>query len=342
MSEPAASALQVLSTEICPWLRPALRRLEEALETERFGHAWLIAGAPGIGKVNLALAFAHRLLARGPARDPADLGPEEAVAAMRDRHAPADHHPDLHWVHPEEDKRAIAVEQIRAAAESLNLKSHRGGAKVVVIEPADAMTQAAANALLKTLEEPSDDTYLLLVSHQPDRLPPTIRSRCQRFNVPRPSRAAVASWVGRAPDELAGPWRLTGGSALLVAALILDDDHSKIKELSTELTLVCRDGIEPGAVAESWNKTDPELALTWLTRELHRHIRSRLAPGDSTSVTDPEGLALHNGFGQLTLTRLFDLYDAADRLSSQLGSGLNVELALQAMLLGFQGNKGPS
>jgi DNA polymerase III subunit delta' len=340
MSEPTRSALHVLATRLCPWLRPALRQLDAALATKRFGHAWLIAGPPGIGKVNLALVFAHRLLARGATAAPADLGAAEAVVAMRERHAPADHHPDLHWVYPEEDKRTIAVEQIRTASESLNLKSHRGGAKVVLIEPADGMTPSAANALLKTLEEPSDETFLLLVSHQPDRLPATIRSRCQRLNVARPSQAEVARWLGRDSEELSGPWRITGGSPLQIAAFFSDGDQRIIKQLSDELALVCRDEIEVGTVAASWAKSNAELALTWLTRELNRHIRARLATSDSTSVTDPQGGALHNGFGQLTLTRLFDQYDTADRLLGQLGSGLNIELALQAMLLGFQRNRG--
>jgi DNA polymerase-3 subunit delta' len=341
MSEPTSSALHVLATRLCPWLRPALDQLEAALATQRFGHAWLIAGPAGIGKVNLALVFAHRVLARGAAAVPADIDAPAAVAAVRDRHTPADHHPDLHWVYPEEDKRTIAVEQVRAAADSLNLKSHRGGAKVVLIEPADAMTPSAANALLKTLEEPSDDTFLLLVSHQPDRLPATIRSRCQRLNVARPSETEVARWLGCEPEKIAGAWRLTGGSPLQTAALFLDGDRRIIKQLGDEIALVCSDGIEVGEVAGSWVKADPALALTWLTHELNRHIRARLTTSDdSTSVTDPQNGALHNGFAQLTLTRLFEQYDAAERLLGQLGSGLNIELALQAMLLGFQRNRG--
>jgi DNA polymerase-3 subunit delta' len=340
MSEPTSSALHVLATRLCPWLRPALNQLEAALATERFGHAWLIAGPPGIGKVNLALVFAHRVLARSTATAPQDLDAAAAVAAMRDRHAPADHHPDLHWVYPEEDKRTIAVEQVRAAADSLNLKSHRGGAKVVLIEPADDMTPSAANALLKTLEEPSDETFLLLVSHQPERLPATIRSRCQRLNVARPSQGEVARWLESDPEELAGLWRLTGGSPLQAAALFVANDQHIIKKLSDELTLVYSDRIEVGEVAGAWVEAGPALALTWLTHELNRHIRARLTTSDSTSVTDPAGGALHNGFGELTLTRLFEQYDAAERLLNQLGSGLNIELALQAMLLGFRSNRG--
>ncbi len=215
MTEPA---LHTLQRRLCPWLRAALSRLEAAHAAGRLGHAWLIGGPAGSGKLNLALVFARRLLERGPKQDPPDLSAEDAVAAYADRHAPVDHHPDLHWLFPQEDKTAIAVEQVRELGADLSLKAHAGGAKVVVFEPADGMTTAAANALLKSLEEPSADTYLLLLADQPNRLPATIRSRCQRLDVPRPTPSEVAAWLGVQPEEIAAAWTLTGGSPLQVAA----------------------------------------------------------------------------------------------------------------------------
>jgi len=340
MTEPA-SAFASLSSKLCPWLRPALEQLETARAAKRLGHGWLLAGPPGIGKINLALVFAHRLLARGePTPLPADLPAADAVAAMADRHIPIDHHPDLHWLFPEEEKRTISVEQIRDVADSLNLKSHRGGAKVVLIEPADGMTNAAANALLKTLEEPSDDTYLMLLSHQPQRLPATIRSRCQRLNLARPSAEEFARWRGVAGADVTSAWLLTGGSPLQTAAMLQDGKSIENIGLRDQLSLISRDATDVQSVASAWTKGDPELALTWLTRELHRQIRARLAPAVSTSVTDPDAGILHNAWSKLTLRRLFEQYETAERLLNQLGSGVNMDLALQAMLLGFQGNRG--
>jgi len=335
MTEPQ---LKTLQSKLCPWLRPALERLESAHAAQRLGHAWLIAGPPGVGKLNLALAFARRLLDSRRGQDALpDLSPSEAVAAMRDRHLPADHHPDLHWVFAEEGKTAVAVEQIREAAAALTLKAHAGGAKVVVLEQADGMTAAAANALLKTLEEPSADTYLLLLADQPNRLPATVRSRCQRLLVPRPARATVADWLAAAPEPFASAWLLTGGSPLQMATLISDDKINETIGLSNQLELISEDKVALQTVADAWSKADPALALTWVTRELHREIRARLA---STSVTDQEPVALHNAWHDLTLRRLFEQYEKADRLLGQLGSGINVELGLQALLLGFQANRG--
>ncbi len=282
MTEPS---LHTLQRRLCPWLKPALSRLETAYAVQRLGHAWLIGGPAGSGKLNLALVFARRLLERGAKQAPPDLDPKEAIAAYADRHAPADHHPDLHWLFPEEDKTAISIDQIRGLAADLSLKAHAGGAKVVIFEPADGMTTAAANALLKNLEEPSGDTYLLLLADQPGRLPATIRSRCQRLDVPRPPPAEVAAWLGVPLEDLAAAWTLTGGAPLRVAAVIAEDNPSETSRLSEQLALVSQDKAPIQAVADSWIKSDPELALTWLTRELHRQIRARLVPG-STSVTD--------------------------------------------------------
>ena len=124
------------------------------------------------------------------------------------------------------------------------------------------------------------------------------------------------------------------------AALLADGKASESNILRDQLSLVSRDEVEVQSVADAWTKGDVELALTWLTRELHRQIRLRLAPAVSTSVTDRDEGMLHNAWSKLTLERLFEQYETAERLLNQLGSGINMELALQAMLLGFRGNRG--
>ena len=332
--------LVTLGTRLCPWLRDVLARLDGARSSGRLGHAWLIKGPPGTGKLNLALVFAHRLL--NETRDePLPLDPGAAAAAMRERRAPADHHPDLHPVFPEEDKRTIGVEQIRAASQALSLKGFRGAAKVAVVEPAEAMTTAAANALLKTLEEPSDGTYLLLVSHQPDRLLPTIRSRCQSVVVAPPAEHVVAEWLGIEAAEN-DPILLLAGRAPLRALELMEAERLPfLKELMDKLHLVSIRKIDARGVAEEWLRHDVELALQWLIRRLEHSIRQRTAPArDSKTVTSSDGDPLHNAWLVLPVRTLFERLEAAEKLLGQLGSGINVELALHALLLGFQLERG--
>jgi DNA polymerase-3 subunit delta' len=324
------SAVDTLSLSLLPWLRPAFAQLDAARRAGSLGHAWLISGPAGVGKLNLALVLARRLF--GSDAEPAALDADSALAAMAARHETMDRHPDLHWLFPEEDKETISVDQVRAVIDAFTLTAHRGAAKVVVVEPAEALTPAAANALLKTLEEPTSQGYLLLLSSQPGRLPATVRSRCQHVALRVPDGADVARWLGAAPAAVADARRAVGGAPLQLAAAIRADGISTFKQLEKDLTELSEDRLDPQAVAQSWAKGDTELALGWLRRRIHEELRARVAePAGSTSVTVPAAATLHNAWRALPARTLFDEYDRAERLLNQLGSGLNIELALAAM-----------
>jgi DNA polymerase-3 subunit delta' len=254
---------------------------------------------------------------------------------MAARHEPTDRHPDLHWLHPEEDKETISIDQVRAVIDDFTLTAHRGAAKVVLVEPAEGLTTAAANALLKTLEEPTPQGYLLLTSSQPGRLPATIRSRCQHVALRAPDAASVAQWRDAQ--------RCVGAAPLALAAASQGDSLSIFKKLEADLAEVSEDRLDPQAVASSWAKGDTEAALSWLRRRIHEEVRTRLGePGGSTSVTVPAAATLHNAWRALPARTLFDEYDRAEKLLNQLGSGLNVELALAAMLNALVVNRGRS
>jgi DNA polymerase III subunit delta' len=335
------TSVETLSRRLLPWLTPALVQLETALEAGSLGHAWLISGPAGVGKLNFALALARRLL--GDETKPAVLDAGSALAAMAARHEPADRHPDLHWLYPEEDKETISVDQVRAVIDAFTLTSHRGGAKVILVEPAEGLTTAAANALLKTLEEPTPRGYLLLTSSQPGRLPATVRSRCQHVALRAPDAASVAEWLGVSPAVVHDAQRSVGTAPLQLAAALQGDSINLFKKLEADLAEVSEDRLDPQAVAQSWAKGDTELALSWLRRRIHEELRARLAePGGSTSVTVPAAATLHNAWRALPARTLFDEYDRAEKLLNLLGSGLNIELALAAMLNALVVNRGRS
>lgn len=172
-------------------------RLLEAAASGRLPHAWLLVGPRGIGKATLAFRFARHLLAGEPAgasgaeaglfgetAPPSlEMSPEHRVF----RQVGASGHPDLITVAREVDsksgrlKRDISVDSVRKATDFLRLTSAEGGRRVVVVDAADEMNINAANALLKVLEEPPQAALLLLVSHSPGALLPTIRSRCRQL-----------------------------------------------------------------------------------------------------------------------------------------------------------------
>jgi DNA polymerase III subunit delta' len=207
----------------------ALARASRALRAGRPPSAWLITGAPGIGKATLAYRIARYLLAYGATdAGPQDLSvPQDNVAT---RQVAAQSHPGLlvlkRALNPKTGKlmTVLSVDEVRRLADFFGMTSGAGGWRVAIVDTADDMNDNAANALLKMLEEPPANAMLLLLSNMPGRLLPTIRSRCQRLDL-RPLddatlQKALAEYL---PDmttgERASLARLSGGS--IGAALTL-------------------------------------------------------------------------------------------------------------------------
>lgn len=169
--------------------KEAEQTLLRAFESGRLPHAWLISGPRGIGKATLAYRFARFLLHGGGGGGlfggPADLSVPEDSSATRRIMAQA--HPDLRVVERSVNERTgklraeIVVDDVRDLAHFLRLTPSDGGWRIAIVDAADEMNRNAANALLKILEEPPDNSVLLVVSHAPGRLLPTIRSRCRKL-----------------------------------------------------------------------------------------------------------------------------------------------------------------
>jgi DNA polymerase-3 subunit delta' len=201
---PSPSSARLPFPQGLPWL--AATEGELLGTGTRFPQALLIEGPEGIGKRVLAMRIARARLCESPRADGSACGACASCAYVA-----AGQHPDLRLVEPvayDEEGNAtpqdvIRIDAIRDLTEWSQLTSHRRGAKIAVIAPAEAMHYAAANALLKTLEEPPAGTSLLLVSHQPGRLPATIRSRCVRQVVPLPPPDLARAWL--ADDGVADP-----------------------------------------------------------------------------------------------------------------------------------------
>lgn len=336
MTEPTAQA--VLSRKLCPWLIEPLERCCAAIAGERLGHAWLIHGLAGIGKTNLAFTLAQRLLMGTQAAAPEAISPRELASAMAARRDAQNHHPDLQYLFPDEDKATIGIEQIRTVIETLSLKSFAGAAKVVIIEPAEAMTVAAANGLLKTLEQPSPHSYLLLVSHCPGRLPATIRSRCQRLAIRAPTPSEVRDWADGSDTGARAHIDATAlRTPLAAAAALSDNGPSADGTYAQELSDLNRGKADPIAIADAWAKRDLSHALDWLIDRLQASIRAKSLARGSTPITETGPDELHTaGQDGLSLRSCFEQLDQAEELRNQLGGGINTQLALRVLLLGFR------
>jgi DNA polymerase-3 subunit delta' len=327
---------------LCPWLFEPLETLERAARAKRLGHGWLIGGPLDTGKRNLAYVLAERLLRDEIGRSvPKIAKPREILAAYDRFSSSVDLHADLFRLRAEEDKSTISVDQVREMTANLTLKPLIAGLKVLVIESAETMTTSAANALLKSLEEPTPNTYLFLLAERPGRLPATIRSRCQKIVLHPPTGDAVIEWLeSDGLREVHAPPSLLTRAPLTVARALIDTDYLiNYNDLYSDIKSLYEGSSDPHAIAERWKNDDPELGLTCLIESLQDKIRRRLGAGRWNPVTDSGAQLADNSVSGISTEALFEGLKRAEQLREQLGRGTNVALALRALLVGLDQSK---
>jgi DNA polymerase-3 subunit delta' len=263
---------------LLPWQGGTWRRLQQAHRSGRLPHALLVTGPAGVGKRHLADLLTRSLLCSAP--DP------EGLPCGRCRDClllAAGSHPDRIEIGPDPEGKSdeIKVDRVRRLGETDALTAHRGGWKLIRIDPAHRMNASAANSLLKTLEEPTAQTLILLLSEHPARLAATIRSRCQILNLPLPDEDQAMAWLSE---------RLPGGDPRVLlhlahgaplAALALADRLAERERLFAGFLAVARGERDPIAEAAAWSRSDLGLVLDWLAgwlSDLLRHASGHPTP----------------------------------------------------------------
>src|SRR5574343_971830 len=207
-------------------------------------HALLLVGQKGLGKFELARRFAASLLCEAPQENGLACGKCLACNWFAQGN-----HPDFRLLQPdalvedvevEEGKKKpsqqITIDQVRALDDFFNVGTHRGGLRIVIVNPTEAMNRSTANSLLKTLEEPPPSTLFLMVSSEPMRLLPTIRSRCQVLAVPVPSSKGAAPILAAAGLKEPERWlALAGGSPVLAMDMATAGQNAWLDVLATRL-----------------------------------------------------------------------------------------------------------
>lgn len=256
-SEPALTG-----AELYPWLEAHWSFFMQRLEGNRLAHALMIEGPAGVGKTALARAMAARLLCREDN--------DRACGHCRScRLLPGAAHPDYFNLQPEEGSEVIKVDQVRALIGRLDLTTSISERKVAYIHPADAMNIAAANALLKSLEEPAGNTVLILVSDNPGRLPVTIRSRCQSIFVNQPDPARVLDWLrgcnGKDMQQLNAALQAAGGSPLRALHYLESPELDAYQQVRAGLANLLQRPGSVSSVSNELNDLNPVDLWRWLS-----------------------------------------------------------------------------
>lgn len=316
-----------------PWQQELWQHLQAYIEQKRIPQALLLSGPAGLGKRRLADAYAGLLLCRTPASNKQACGICASCKLLK-----ANTHPDYLSIEPDEPGKALGIDKIRQLIIKLALKPQYEGYRVVIIQPADSLNTASANAFLKCLEEPTERTCLILISDQPSRLPPTIRSRCQKINCELPDSQLVVAWltaqgINQDTEQLL---KMSQGAPLL-AKQYAEQQFSPLRLEYFKLWLQIANGkTNLLTVAEQWHKQDSielSMLIAWMSSWIKDIVK--LAHGiDAVEIDNPDFKKPLQALAErLNLKPLFQYYDTLLRSRSQLTTQINKQLLVERLLI---------
>tara|TARA_B100000809_G_scaffold86922_1_gene85388 strand:- start:7502 stop:8479 length:978 start_codon:yes stop_codon:yes gene_type:complete len=246
------------------WLEPIYKQFETSIQEHQTAHAFLIKGQVGVGKNNLAVHLTSGFLG-----DETKLINNEGDEGIV---------PDCRLISPVEGKETISIDQIRSLKSFLLLTSLKGHGKVGIINPADSMTYPAVNSLLKILEEPPEDTLLILLTDSINKLPSTIVSRVQIITVENPNKQQTLEWLNNSNET--SNWdeiiNIFGCRPVLLDKLGHTYLSERIATVSNEFHGLLTKKIKPSQLANSWKSEELEINLRlvyyWFSRFLYHYL----------------------------------------------------------------------
>jgi DNA polymerase-3 subunit delta' len=312
-------------------------------------HALLLVGQKGLGKYELARHFAASLLCESPTVDGLACGKCLACNWFSQGN-----HPDFRLLQPDalgeegetEDgkkkpSQQITIDQVRGLDEFFNIGTHRGGLRIILVNPTEAMNRNTANSLLKTLEEPAPSTLFLMISSEPMRLLPTIRSRCQVVPIPVPSMKLAERVLADQGISQAARWlALAGGSPGLAIELATSGQGAWLELLTTRLGVGSK--VDSLAVAAELEKvvkdSKGKVALKHVTEALQKWLVDLTLAKNGLSVRYflPQQAIIAGLADMIPAARLIQSYRALITRRQEAEQPLNARLFLESLLLDYR------
>jgi DNA polymerase III subunit delta' len=337
---------------IFPWQIKQQQQLWRAKQEGRLPHALLFTGIAGTGKAQFADGFTHTLLCQQVTASGDYCNQCHACRLIAGRV-----HPNVLWIEPEKEGQVIKVDLIRGVSEFINNSSLQGEYRIVVIYPANAMNTNAANALLKTLEEPSSGSLIILISAQSEQLPATILSRCQRISFPQPKKEEALLWLknqlknklnNKLPDNTFDPellLNLAQGSPFAALRLVEDeilpvrhDLFQAFYQLSQKpLSQTQSDPIKTAAALQNIN---PLLLIDFSLNWIMDLLRLQLGEHVEEIMNRDYGKQLAELQQRTHLKKNTDFLEYLQQLRGQICAGINLNkpLLIEGILLRWMEN----
>ena len=323
-----------------PWLKLPFEQLADMIVNHRAHHALLINYIQGSGEEELINLLVNRLICQS-SQQLQPCGQCHSCQLLLSQH-----HPDYYLITNEQGKQSISIDQIRSISTKVYEKSQQGGNKVIWIKHAALMTEAAANALLKTLEEPPENTYFILSDEHNSQLLPTIHSRCFSYFLAVPELEKSINWLKKqhshsySDNELATALLLSE-NAPLNAAILLQPEKWQQRKLFCEKLLELLPENNFWQLAKTFNNEDFLERITWFCALLADALKAKQKVGRYIVNRDQVPLVrLIATKSHDEITSLYQLWSQARKVLLSV-AGLNKELMVynvlaQSQLIGYQ------
>ena len=313
------------------WHAELWAQLQQRRARGSMPHALLLSGPAGVGKQLFATHLAKSLVCEAESVEQQPCGQCKAC-----RLADAGTHPDIHWLQPEEEGKAIRIDAVRSLIGKTTLTTQARGSRVFLISPAHAMNRASSNALLKTLEEPSAASVMVLISSEPHLLPATIRSRCQDLLFKPVAAQQAGDWLREQAPQIQNQealLALSGGAPLLALRADEEDWLNQAQQTLAQLAELKQRKVNPMQVVEAWTQRPLQPLLNDLSRISSDLVQLASGAQAQRLFMPGQGGQLQSLAKGLDLVQLFGFIDGLNGLRRQMTHNLNPQMLLEKVVI---------
>jgi DNA polymerase-3 subunit delta' len=316
-----------------PWTQTQWQSLVERVAAASMPHGLILHGLYGLGKQAFAEDFAQFLLCDQPQ---AGQACQQCRACLQFK---ANTHPDYRKLEPEEAGKSIKIDQVRELVGQLSLASHHGRYRVAIISPAEALNPAAANSLLKSLEEPPPQTVLILVTSRLSALLPTIRSRCQHILFQRPPPDLAQDWLINsqhiAPNQVHASLAMVHGAPLAAMAILESEEIGLREQTFASFCAIANGSAMALPIQPAWLKAPLATPITWMYSWVSDIIKLRCQ--QSATLTNQDKVDdLQKLAQKVELPKILVFLDSIASLLRMQRVALNPQMTMEQLLVHWQ------